>query len=573
MKPLWFLTTRVLVNSLKRAFGNPLRAILTLLVLGFFFLTFAGNVLSMFFGDSKPPPMPANMMLDPRLIVDKLIGLMTLLHLALVAAAFFPSTAKSYAGFFLEPDVNYLFPTPLKRFKVFRFLVLARGMFGSLMLMLLIVFYYAVFGRRSLMQLSALNIEPQVGPWGLMTYPLIYSLMTMGLLFVSVNIGIRAYHNPALWKRVWLILGVGLGGVAVAMAFFGLQAAQNGESVVDGLIAGMNHPVLYALLIPLRAPADAAMIVYNGWSVAVVLGAVFWLGVLVAANRALKTQDVWLYEYAGASAQKRARAVSAQQNPLQAMMDRVAEDAQKGKIKTLRVPFLERWRPTGVWALFWRDLLIGWRLGGMTNLIMLTVILLLGAGALMAVKIWGGQKADKLVVVVAGLSQYIIALLFIVGSLYGIMDILKRMDFQKPMPLPASHVVLIEVLPTILTLALLLIPLTLISIALFPQNAGLWLYLLFIELSFMLPISLGLLILVLMNPDQTDYTQRLLLGVLMFPIIFLCGAPGLILLGLSFYFKVPLVINAVLVLGANAMATVFLTTVAANRYESFNPLD
>lgn len=569
MRPLWFLTFKVFINSLRRAFGNPTRALLTLVMIGFVVLAIGANLLSILF---EPPKVPPNSVQPLMLPTHVLTGIMMIMHLALMLMAFTPTNARANVGFFLEADVNYLFTTPLDRFKVFRFLLLARGLFGSFVLMFLITFYYVVFGRASIRQLSMV-MEPQVGAWGLLTYPLIYGTMSVALILTSVRIGLHAYHHPQVWKRFWVVLLTVLLSIGAILAWYGYRAMETGGMFWQGVYDGLSNPFVYLLLLPVRAPADAGVIVYNGWTYALFAGWFIWLGLAFVMHGSLRKQAGWLYEFAAAMAQKRSRMQTAQRNPMEVVYQQAAERAQQGKLRAARVRLFERWVPTGVWALLWRDMLLGFRLNGTASWVMQAVILFMAVGALVAVKLFAGEKAGRVVVPVLGMVQYIIAILFLIGSLYGLMDLLKRMDFQKPLPLPAFKVVLVEVLPAILFLAILLFAIMLTAIATFPDRASLWLYLFFVEISFMFPISLGLLVLVLTNPDQTDYTQRMLLGFLMFPIVIAAGLPGGLIMLICFLIKAPLLLNALLVIVANVAMTAVMASFAASKYEAFNPVD
>jgi hypothetical protein len=569
VRPLWFLTFKLFVNSLRRAFGNPTRAILTLVMIGFILLAIGGNLISILFEPPKTPPTPVQPLMLP---THALTGLMMIMHLALILMAFTPTNARANIGFFVEADVNYLFPTPLDRFKVFRFLLLARGLFGSFFLMLLISFYYVVFGRASIRQLSTF-MEPQVGAWGLLSYPLIYGTMSVALIMGSVRLGLHAYHHPRVWSRCWIVMISVLLLITGILGWYGYRAAESGGLFWQGVYQGLSNPLIYALLLPVRAPADAGVIVYNGWTPALFAGWFFWLGLAIMMHASLRRQAGWLYEFAGAMAQKRSRMQSAQRNPMEVVYQQAAERAQQGKLRAKRIRLFERWVPTGAWALLWRDLLLGFRLNGTGSWIFQVLILFGAVSALVAVKLFAGEKAGRVVVPVVGMVQYIVAILFIIGSLYGLMDLLKRMDFQKPLPLPAFKVVLIETLPAILFLGLMLFVIMLTALATFPDKASLWLYLFVVEITFMFPMSLGLLVLVMMNPDQTDYTQRLLLGFLMFPIVIIAGLPGGVLVLICFLAKVPLWLNAMLVISANAAMTAVMASVAASKYEAFNPTD
>jgi hypothetical protein len=79
--------------------------------------------------------------------------------------------------------------------------------------------------------------------------------------------------------------------------------------------------------------------------------------------------------------------------------------------------------------------------------------------------------------------------------------------------------------------------------------------------------------LALLNPDPNDYTQRLVLGLLMFPVLVLAGLPGGLILLLGLLLKWPLVLIALLTVVANLSVGALFVAINSNLYEGFSPVD
>jgi hypothetical protein len=87
---LLFLTVRVMVNSFRRAFENPLRAVLTILVLGFIVCGWGSALLGMLIEPVRPPRTPSPM-LDPMEALGRSMVIVLALHLAYIVLGLLPS--------------------------------------------------------------------------------------------------------------------------------------------------------------------------------------------------------------------------------------------------------------------------------------------------------------------------------------------------------------------------------------------------------------------------------------------------------------------------------------------------
>jgi hypothetical protein len=148
----------------------------------------------------------------------------------------------------------------------------------------------------------------------------------------------------------------------------------------------MDWQPLYALLLPVRGLADAAIARYVGVSPAVGYGFLLWLGALLIASGFLLWRRARLYEVCASLAQARAAEQRAESDPygayLQARAERLAN-------RRLRTPAgFTRWTPRSARALLWGEWLSAWRahaLGMALALFSMTLTPPLAAGLVPAI--------------------------------------------------------------------------------------------------------------------------------------------------------------------------------------------
>ncbi len=570
---VWFLTVRVVINSFRRAFANPLRAVLTVLVIGFILCSWGGALVGALLEPVRAPRAP-QLMLDPEAVMGRSLTIVLGFHLLYVVLAMAPAFSRGQFSYFVEGDVNFLFPTPVRALSLFRGVLLMRGAIGTIFLMLFLIIYLLMSGGRSIRQL-ALVAEPQTSGWALLVYPLLFLSMSLAALWLGVAVRLMEEERPALrwlfWVGVigWALLGAGL------MVGYAWMLWQNQPSVrfSEALLMGANWLPAYVLLLPARALADAALIVYGGWTPAIGLGLIFWLGVLVWADRRIVAHAGRLYELASAMAQRGARYRLARRDPMSAMYQGALERMSRRErpVRTLR--WLERWTPRGVWALLWRDILLSWRLQGWMLIAAIALFIAIPSVPLGIIR-YSLEKQSLLVAQVTYVSiQYMIVIMTAIGSYYAIVDLLRRVDFQKPLPFSSRAVVLVESLPTAVMFALIQLVVSLVAIVWFPQAWVFWLGMGLALVSFVPVLMMAMWMLAMLNPDPNDYTQRLLLGLLMFPAILLAGLPGGLILTVGLVLRLSPLLLAPIVMAANFSVGAILVAINSNLYEQFSPVD
>ena len=572
VRVLLFQTVRMVVNGLRRAFDHPVRAALTLLVVGFFLCGWGAALLGSIYG--APPPRTPQGGLQPEQIFARSVGVIVLIHWLYVVFTVVPSVFRPAQILVLESDVHYLFTTPLKPLTLFRGLILLRGMLGALFFLAMLAFYLVMFGGANL-RMMALAQPPAVGGWAVLIYPVLYMLVFLSALLGSValeaaEIAGRSYRKRWAWGLIgWAVLCV----LVVGGRLWQRRFAEPGHGFLTALGQAVDWTPAYVLLLPVRALADAALILYTGFTPALWFGLAFWLVGALLGNAALVRYQDRLYEVGASLARKGAQARAAQRDPFRAYIERKAESAAKKPLRTLR--WLERWTPRGVWALLWRDLLITWRASGWGNLVMIVLMAVLPVGIMLLVHLNANPERNLTVALrmVYVLVQSLIVFFVAFGAYYSMTDLLRRVEWQKPLPFSPRAVVVIEALPTVVLFTLSQLCTVILASLLFPSDWLFWLGASLVAISWCAVLQMAMMWIALVNPDPSDYTQRLLTGVLMVPALLLSGAPGLGLWVLGVGLQWNLLLTAGLAFAANMCVGMALTAVNSVLYERFSPIE
>lgn len=569
MTVLVFLATRVLINSFRRAFENPLRAVLTTVVIAFVLLGWGGALIGSILGSGRNSPPP--MAMDPATLVVRSVSLTVLIHWFYVFSLGSSALFRPMSLLFQESDVHYLFTTPLRPLSVFRGLLLLRGLFGALALMLMLVIYLLFFGGRSLTRLVA-NMEPVASSWLLLSYPLLYLLVFVGILFVSVVVVLKEIQGHPVRRSFtmgfigWGVLSLGV----VGWRFYEVYGAE--ANLLIALGHAFNWGPSQVLLFPVRGLADASLVLYQGWTPAMTASWLFLGGVAWWGHRQLVRHQGWLYELGAELARLGGKISRNRRDPMRAYMERAMERAEKKPLRSLH--WLERWTPSGVFALLWRDLLIAWRASGWANLLLIAVMALIPVGTMALVAFRASSPSTPATIQTLYMFvQGMVAFFYAFGSYYGMTEMLRRVEWQKPMPFTAWQVVVVESLPTVLFFVLGQVLTVGGAIALFPD---LWLYWVVGGLTvtaWLIVLQMVMLMVALVNPDPSDYTQRLITSFLMVPLLCFGGGPGVLVWVFGTWLKWHVLLMGIVALVVQGLVAMVLVAINGTLYERFNPID
>ena len=561
MRPLWFLTFRLLINSIRRALRHPARAIVFLLVAGFFGLSIVMNLLTLPHVDTLPvspvaPPLP----------MHHLLALVMAVHALMIWSALSP--AHSTIALFSMADVHFIFPSPLRRFPAFLFLLATRGLVTSTITMFLLA--VVVFGVGSELLAEAMLGRSNLRVWHVWAYPAMYLLAFVGLLLVGMLTLLLDERHTGLRDRLRRVMQVVLATIALMLGWHAYHARARGEDPLEAVIAGLLHdPFVAVLVFPLRVLGEAAVAFYQGWTPYVTFGFLFWGGVVAFTLLALARNEHWLYDLGAKVASLTVDYRAIRQSPLMQAQEFVLRRREKRK-RVARWRLFEYWTPQGVWALLWCNGILVMRIGGYLLTSVAIMLLIMSAVTLMSMR---SQAADMLNVGMAVVFQYTATVFVLMGWQTWLSYALKRTEITKPLPFAGWAIVLMEVLPAAIILVMFLTGFWVLCSLAMPSHLPLLTFNYAIGACLALPLSLALMLVTLINPDPGDYTQRFLLTLLIVPALLVAATPTILAvvvglaLGLSFW------LNALIVAVVNVGVAWVLVRVAGEVYQRMNPTD
>jgi hypothetical protein len=570
-RALAYLTLRVVVNSIRRAFANPLRAVLTTFVLAFFLCGWGGALIGSL---AENPARAQPDMLQPQRLMLRSIGLVVIIHWFYVVFTIIPSVFRPAYALVQESDVHYLFTTPLKPLALFRGMILIRGLFGALFFLMLLAVYLLLFGGARLRLLATVQ-EPVAPAIALLGYPMMYLLVFSTALLWSI--ALEAMEITGRSVRSWVSrLLVGWAALSFALTagyLVYLRRSLDEFAFLTALGEAVDWLPAYVLLLPVRGLADAAIVLYQGFTPAMGVSFALWLVGVLLANRLLVRYQGVLYEVGASLARKGAAARASQRDPLGTYLQRKAEAASAKPLRTLR--WLERWTPRGALALLWRDLLITWRASGWGNLLMVALMAAVPVGLVLLIHYTASPERDvrPALKIAYAVAQAMTAFFISFGAFYGFTDMLRRVEWQKPLPFSPRAVMVVESLPSVVFFAASQLLAALVISLWFPSAWLFWLGSSVVATSWAIVLMLAMLAIALINPDPTDYTQRLLSGVLIVPALLFSGAPGaaIWLLGVGLQWNLWLMVGLSCL--TNLFAALALTAFNGALYEKFSPID
>jgi len=431
-----------------------------------------------------------------------------------------------------------------------------------------------LFGGARLRLLATVQ-EPVAPAIALLGYPVMYLLVFSTALLWSI--ALEAMEITGRSVRSWVSrLLVGWAALSFALTagyLVYLRRSLDEFAFLTALGEAVDWLPAYVLLLPVRGLADAAIVLYQGFTPAMGVSFALWLVGVLLANRLLVRYQGVLYEVGASLARKGAAARASQRDPLGTYLQRKAEAASAKPLRTLR--WLERWTPRGALALLWRDLLITWRASGWGNLLMVALMAAVPVGLALLIHYTASPERDtRLALKIAyAVAQAMAAFFISLGAFYGFTDMLRRVEWQKPLPFSPRAVMVVESLPSVVFFAGSQLLAALVISLWFPSTWLFWLGSSVVATSWAIVLMMAMLAIALINPDPTDYTQRLLSGVLTVPALLFSGAPGaaIWLLGVGLQWNLWLMVGLSCL--TNLFAALVLTAFNGALYEKFSPID
>jgi hypothetical protein len=416
------------------------------------------------------------------------------LWLAIVLHGFRP---YQFIREFSESDLHFLFATPLNSWRLIRALLLVRA---TVALGIAIPLYLV------LAIMLAVNIVPVLvrdyieqlwtGAWLLLGYWVLRYVQGLFFEFFSFYWALILRCRP--WCRwllltavcLWLLLLIG------AMVGGGLIASARGASRVEALEYALNWLPTLLLSLPARATADAVLAIFTGWTPVMGIMVVLWAAGCLWLAQHLMRHSREIVDLVATGVQLGAGAQSGEPSGIPFAVRRLLERSSRRDDTGFRTPaWLERWQPTGIKALLWRDLVLDFRKTP-AWLVILTLIATIPAiaGMLFGIKQSAQVAIDNRIVVFV---MNLFALIFTTSMIWESSPWRKPnayFDTTRSLPFSAEQHIQYLLVVAMLEIALwLLLPIGTAGLLIYPQVWYMWLGSLLLMASYTLSaILLGL---------------------------------------------------------------------------------
>lgn len=559
MKALWYLSFRSFVNAVNRALGSP-RRILGLLF--FFAYLFFFLVRPWLVGRPAEPdrPVPVGPVELPALeLIENFVfvgfaGLTVLLIM----------NAVTQRLTFKQADVDVLFPTPISPKVVLLFRML-RDYVWTLILPLFAVLL--TLGQARAESNVLFPGFPRPEGLGLMIRLgfISWLLMSLGWVTLTYALSLSVSRSDLTADRnrrilVWTVVTA----LAAGAVWVVLRLQQVETSVLVTEIA--RSPIVRIVFFTASFSTMLTMAPVFDSGLAGLFGFVGLVGTVVAGFVLAVRQSDWMYDQAAVRGHASSTIRDLQQRG--DMMGVLAEMARQGRVKSGRERWIHRVRVQGALALLWKEALLQTRgLWGLWLLLLLFATVMAVIPALVP-----SENIDRGVVALFYFLQAMAAFMTVtsVGQM-GYIEMLRRVDLQKPLPFRPPMILFYEVLSkSLLSLIACWLGCT-VAIVIKP---ALWSHALAAMVAvppFAVLLSATLCLITVMFPDVDDPGQRqfrgfvtlIALGVLALPSV---GAfAGLMMTGLF-----PVVVA--LVSGVLSLALALgIAAWAGQLYAGYNP--
>jgi len=558
IRPLLFLTFRSVANGLKRALTTPRRLFTLIAFIGYYFFLFIRPALM----SNARMPMGA----APRWQLDFpaataldafVFAIFAVLSLFLLLGALNASTS------FKPADVDVLFSTPISPKVVLTFRMI-RDYLATLLVPLLMTVlglrpakmgWEAFFRNMPNPQYSSLVLRFMVISWLLMSLSWIM-LTYAGNLYLNRS----DMRSERIKKWVGVLAPLGILGVFSFLAWR-LSAVHS----INGAIEIAHNPWLRTLFFSASFATQMTLSPFSTagpWAGMIGAGGLIGIGVV---GYVLSLRQVsWMYDTAAIRAMSVRKTFELQRSGDFSAIQ--AQRARDGKYRLLKLNFIKRLRMQGPWALMWKEMMLQPR----TMLSMFVLFTFMGVmmtGMTAMIPDRAEAAGGYVFLAVQGMTVFMITMSF---CQLGFVEVLRRVDLQKPMPFPASVTVFVEIasksLVSVLACGLGSLIAVIVKPSLLPFAAGAFLA----TPAFATLLSACVFFVTMLFPDVDDVSQRQFKGLMIMLSIAIGGLfPMLAVIGLLALHAHPVVACLVGSILALAIAGI-LAIVSGQLYANFN---
>ncbi|CAN5364860.1 hypothetical protein BH11ARM1_BH11ARM1_15510 [soil metagenome] len=560
MKPLLFLSYRSTVNGIRRAVTSPQRLIGLIFVLLYYFQFIFRSVIA---PPSDPGKFP-NGFTPTSLPNDETIsaivfGIFGVLSLFLMLGSLNPR------GGFRPADVDVLFPTPVSPKIVLIFRIL-RDYLITLLLPLFIALMSGI-GAKAGFQLIFRQMPEQSKYIGLV---FTLSWVLMSAMFVSIGYGVSLFINRSDEKsdQNKKVISWGFAGVFILLVLF-LALSLRSDTSAQGVIQALNSPEVHFLLFGGTFASWMVMGVYHSNFVEGAAGFALMIAAIIAGFAMAMTQIGFLYDQAAAKGFGNVTARNLQRSG--DTYGLMAEQARSGRVKQGRIAGrISRFQTKGGGALVWKEMVIQSR-AGMTQqyaIALIAIAFVLGPLYAMA------QKENLLAEtwILLGLQAFGVFIITMTTSTGGFIELLRRVDFQKPLPFSPMATIFWEVCAKIVVTSVICLVTATAAVIIDPKLVWASLASVVAVPSLALVLTTVVLLVTILFPDIEDASQRSFRGLMILLGSVIAASPGMLIFALFFVLlHLNPVIAAIPMVLVNLGVASAGAALAGTLYAKFNP--
>lgn len=560
-RPLLFLTYKTVLNGLKRAFTTPRRLITVIFAVGYYFFFFIRPALGP--GGGMPmrgfPGGSGQLDFPPMQVIDALsFAIFCVMSLFLMLGVMSANTT------FKPADVDVLFSTPISPKVVLTFRIL-RDYLITLIVPLLI----AVFGLKPARMgwEAVFRNMPNPEYSGLVLRFMIISWLLMSLCWVMMSYAVSMWlnRNDAASDRRHKVFGwsmtVFVVAVSAYLAYRFSLVQSNADAMAIAQTPGLRvifFTATFATQMTLAPFSDAGPL-------SALIGAGGLIAVIAAGYVLALRQVGWMYDQAAVKAASVRNAVELQRSGDMAGL--MAMRAREGKFKGVRLKFISRLKMCGWKALVWKELVLQPRTTfGLTVMFTLIAVMMSLLGTLPDKR--NSVEPGYLFLMMQGVVVFMITMAL---AQTGFVEVLRRVDLQKPLPFRSWVTVAAEIGSKALVSVGAAVVGALVTLVVKPD---LWPFILASLLGmpgFGFLLSACVFLVTMLFPDVDDPSQRGIRGIMMMLSIAVCSLfPGLAVIGLLAIGTFPALATSAGALVAIAIG-LGLAMASAQLYENFNP--
>lgn len=546
MKPLIYLTYRLLVNGLKNILTTP-KKLIPVILIGFWLITSLGSNIFLYSMHSHMGrAVPALVM--PELTFSVIwAGIFSILSVIVVWVIY--SALSEGSLVFTLQQIDFLFPTPIDR--------------RSVLLLKLISDYLRYAATAAfVIFLGGSVIMPFVG--NVSALPLAW-IAVVSLLILAMNVShtlkiVTTYGMRKLQLAALVVKLVILAAVVMILVTVGISYGSNHDAVASLASALKNGPVR-VLFLPIAWCTDVVVGPLNG-GVGRGMELLWLLGLTTASFVVLIMRPENFYEPSLSVSARMAKVKAAARSGGWSAI-RAESRRRKGRT-TYGASFIPPFGK-GAIATLWKSLIIMLRTSGQA--IVFASVLIPIAAALVGRYVVDNELRNFIGVVIP-----YFALLFALSAMNRMRNELQHTNIIKTMPIPGIRIVAAMVSEHWI---IMLYFMGLIWISLLTFTPGVDPH--YLNLAFIAAVTCGLslisivAILTMMYPDMRDKLQQMIPNLLAFIFVGVGMLPTVIIVVIAAWLKLNLLLTTLMLLIVNSGVTWGALSIAGMLYDRYDP--